>query len=262
MAEIFGILNVTNNSIYGANQNLNVADALTNAHGLIDSGADFIDVGAEATNPRARPISATQEINRLKEIVPALFEEFGDRISIDTRHWEVIQWALKFGRPIVNDVTGLHNQEMVEIVAKKGLRAIIGHLPEAARGNPFDSHTTEPIDDINVVISDIKSNAQRLSTLGIDIEQCWFDSCIGFGKTMRLNHQLLTIASSLEGLRILSGHSRKRFLGCDPATGEPLENADDIKVDMAINQNAAKIAIRSGAVAIRVHEPAWYTALT
>lgn len=261
MAEIFGILNVTDNSIHGANENLSLEAALRNAHALIDAGADYIDVGAEATNPRAGAISYEQEIGRLREIIPTLFQEFGERISIDTRHWQVVKWALEFGRPIVNDVTGIHEQKMVDIVARNGLRAIIGHLPRSANGDPFKSHTVEQMDDINEVITDIKHNAERLSMQGVDLEQCWFDSCIGFGKTMRLNHDLLAVASHLKGLRVLSGHSHKRFLGCDPTTGKPLPDTDELKVDMITNQNAAKTALRSGAVALRVHEPEWYTHL-
>jgi dihydropteroate synthase len=216
MADIrtVGILNITPDSFSDGGHFVDADAAVSHASELFASGAEFVDIGAESTNPSSKPMTAEQEIARLAPIISPLINTCGpDRFSLDTYHPQTLVWALEQGmRPILNDVSGLHDPAMADIVHNNNLRVIVSHLPKNARGIPTRAHTTDAIDDIDQVVAELLQTAEHLRHKGLPKTHIILDPGIGFGKTMRLNWQLLDIPSHIPGYDIMLGYSRKRFL--------------------------------------------------
>jgi dihydropteroate synthase len=69
---IMGILNVTPDSFSDGGQFYDPEVAITHARDLAQQGADILDIGAESTRPYggAQPVSADEELARLKPVLP------------------------------------------------------------------------------------------------------------------------------------------------------------------------------------------------
>jgi len=70
---VMGILNVTPDSFSDGGRFIDPAKAITQAAAMAEQGADILDIGAESTRPYggATPVSADEEMSRLKPILPA-----------------------------------------------------------------------------------------------------------------------------------------------------------------------------------------------
>ena len=75
MTKFVAILNLTPDSFSDGGKFIEKDAALKHLQQLLDSGADMIDIGAESTRPGAIPISAKQEWQRLKDILPFIIDE-------------------------------------------------------------------------------------------------------------------------------------------------------------------------------------------
>ncbi len=254
--QLFGILNYTNDSFYDGGQYNTLDIAMHTAQQLLDDGASFIDVGAEATNPFVQAISSEEEINRLEPVLPLLLEQFPDLISLDTYHPATLEWALKFGNPILNDVSGLYDLGIIKLAAEHSLTCIVGHLPPEAKGMPVNSHKYK-MDDFNLVVEQMNTVAKNLELQGIQKDRIILDPSIGFGKTMRLNWWLVREFAKAINYPVMIGASHKRFLGFDE-TGIELPGGKELRHTALQNQKAAHLAQQSGTQYLRVHEPKWY----
>ncbi len=209
-----GVLNITPDSFSDGGTYQSHDAAVAHARELFAAGAAFVDVGAESTNPQSQPLTSDQEITRLKQIIPALLSEFDStKFSLDTYHPETLAWALDQGmRPILNDVSGLHNPAMTKLVATHNLCVVISHLPTGANGVPTRAHTTTAVDDITPVAAELLATAKKLQEQGLPKQNIILDPGIGFGKTMRLNWELLGFPAIVTDYDVMLGYSRKRFL--------------------------------------------------
>ena len=103
-----GILNVTPDSFSDGGQFYDADRAIAHAREMAGQGADILDIGAESTRPYggAKPVSADDELARLKPVLPAVaalglpgvalaaaaspssltFKEL-DRVTDTTDHW-------------------------------------------------------------------------------------------------------------------------------------------------------------------------------
>src|SRR5579862_1473425 len=137
-----GVVNVTPDSFSDGGRYLDPAAAVAHGRQLLADGADILDVGGEATNPRARPISAAQEIDRVIPVIVQLAAA-GATVSIDTTKAEVARAAVAAGARIVNDVSGgLFDPAMpAAIAALPEVTYIAGHLRGATQAEVFaDEH--------------------------------------------------------------------------------------------------------------------------
>ena len=55
---VMGVVNVTPDSFSDGGRCAGVDDAVRHGLALVEAGADLLDVGGEATNPKARPVDA------------------------------------------------------------------------------------------------------------------------------------------------------------------------------------------------------------
>lgn len=210
---LMGILNVTPDSFSGGGQM--GADAIAAAKALAQDGADIIDIGAESTRPGALPITPEEEWVRLAPVLEGIANapwRAGVRLSVDTRHAPTAARALELGVEIINDVGGLRDAAMVELLGEHDGDIVVMH----ALSLPVDpALTLPPQADAVAEIMGWKSRvvAQALA-FGIAPERLIYDPGIGFGKTPAQSLDLMLRADALvaSGGRWLFGHSRKSFL--------------------------------------------------
>ncbi len=239
MVGIFGILNITPDSFSDGNKFMAVDKALAQAGKLIGEGADYVDVGGEATNPWAKPIDANQEWTRIEKIVSALLKNYRDKISLDTRHPETARRFLELGGTVLNDVSGFCDPKMIEVASIYKPLCIINHFPGSS---PAEVHKQQ-VDDAGQVKSDLLRKAMQLQKAGIPRDKIILDPGIGFGKTMDLNSKLLNFPQDVPDWPVMIGYSRKRFLG-------------DQRFELDPNLEAAKQCVKAGAKYLRVHDVA------
>lgn len=245
MVKLVGILNVTPDSFSDGGQFLDPQKAIARAEKLFTDGASIIDVGAESTRPGATPLYATEEWRRLEPVLNELVPRHPGSISLDTYHPETVEKAFGIGPVIVNDVSGLHDREMVAVILKYKARCIISHIntPDIQA-----AHNNKPTQTIEEVRDYLLAKEHELVGKGLPPDNIILDPGIGFGKTSKLNWQLLEFAKHAPGKKIMIGYSRKRFLGNNRMELEP-------------NLAAGKTAVASGAAYLRVHDMAGHNQL-
>jgi dihydropteroate synthase len=238
MVQLVGILNITPDSFSDGNLFLEPKEAIKQATKLFEDGASLVDIGAESTRPGATELSTDQEWQRLEPVMKRLLALYPNRLSLDTYHPETAKKALAIGDFIINDVTGMNNTEMIDVIAKHHARCIISHLP----GKDIQAaHRGVLLDDIQVVVNYLLRKALILESKGLKRQQIILDPGIGFGKTPDLNRRLLKFAEQLPDYEVMIGYSRKRFLG-------------EYRLELEPNLAAGKVAIAAGAAYLRVHD--------
>src|SRR2546426_11514337 len=80
---VMGILNVTPDSFAESSSTLDPAVAIEAALRMEAEGADVIDVGGESTRPGADPVSAGEELARIRPVLDGLARRLRGPISVD-----------------------------------------------------------------------------------------------------------------------------------------------------------------------------------
>jgi dihydropteroate synthase len=240
---IMGILNVTPDSFSDGGAFFDPEKAVAHAREMIAQGADIIDIGAESTRPYggAAPVSAEEEIARLKDVLPKV-AALDIPVSIDSMKARVSAWALENGASILNDVWGLQRDpDMAPLAARSRAPVIVMHNREQA----------DPAIDI---MADIEAFFHRSIEIadraGIDRAQIVLDPGIGFGKTPEQSIEALAKFRTLQtfDLPLLIGASRKRFISTIVAS-EPTQ-----RLGGSIASHL--LAVMDGADIVRTHDVA------
>ncbi len=179
---------------------------------MIKEGADWIDIGGESTRPGAHSISIEEEIARVIPLVSEVSKHC--KVSIDTRNHEVARKALEAGACMINDVSGLRDPAMVELVVESGCDVCIMHM----LGEPGNMQDNPEYEDVNSEVNDyLIAKARELVEMGHPMDKIFLDPGIGFGKRLEHNIQLLRSSDCLRPYSVLWGVSRKSMIGqiCD-----------------------------------------------
>ena len=254
MTKIVGILNITPDSFSDGGKFNTAENALFQTKKLIEDGADMIDIGAESTRPGAKALTPEQEMLRVQDILPeiiAFVKEYNAKnltnieTAIDSYHFETIKFAFECEVDVINDVTGLRDERVVEFVAQNCIKTVLMHNLEVK----FDE---------NIVINNGLGAAgkvyawglRKISELqkkGVKKSQLIFDPGIGFGKNAQQNINILKNISVFHdlGVPIYVGHSKKRFLS------EVFKKSDDKVMKTAA---VSAFLVKGGVGYIRVHD--------
>ena len=244
---VMGILNVTPDSFSDGGVYGSVDEAVDHGITMAAQGADIIDIGGESTRPGAMPIRVEDELLRVLPVIKKLASSVQIPLSIDTRHAEVARQALELGAEIVNDVTGLRDPGMINVLKETGAGAIVMHM----RGEPKDMQTNTVYDDIVGEIGTfLISRIEEAGRAGIDPSRLAIDPGIGFGKDVKGNLDIIRRLREFRsyGRPILVGASRKGFIG--KIVGGTTEEK------MTGSLVAASAAILNGANIVRAHDVA------
>lgn len=241
-----GIINVTPDSFYDGGRRLDSDRAIADGLGLIEGGADIIDVGGESTRPGARAVSAEEERERVLPVIRGLRKVAKIPISIDTYKARVAREALDEGADIINDISALRfDAEMVALAAAEKVPVVLMHM----LGTPRTMQIEPRYDDVlREVIDFLAERIQFAAQSGIERQNIIVDPGIGFGKTLDHNLTLLRglPAFAALGQPLLVGASRKAFIGRILGT-EP-----DQRLEGSLA--AAVAAAIGGADMVRVHD--------
>lgn len=270
--KINAILNITPDSIDNPEDENHLStpeQTLAKASLLIANGADNLDIGGQATNPWAKPISPEEEWTRLEPVIGDLIDKYPGRIILDTFNVKVAEKALSIGKISLNDVTMFHGQGMIDLAVEHKVICYLGHLPLEANGSIIWAHNNPKMDSEIDVLEELLIRRRQMINRGVKPEKIIIDPDIGFGKTPRLNRRLLEFSRLTHDRMLLHnldpecleepvikveiGHSQKRMI-------EQFFGGD--KKDSNANIAAGKIAVNSGASYIRVHKPELYRVIT
>lgn len=216
---VMGVLNVTPDSFSDGGLWLDPNAAVERGMAMASMGATLLDVGGESSRPGAEPVSTAEELRRVLPVIQALSSRSGALISIDTCKPEVALEAVRKGASIINDITGLQNPEMIEVLRQTGAGAVAMHM----KGNPTTMQNAPSYENVVQEVSGfLEECVLRCEKAGIGRESLAVDPGIGFGKTLEHNLSLLRELKSLRilGRPLVLGVSRKSFLssiaGCTP----------------------------------------------
>lgn len=243
---IMGILNVTPDSFSDGGLWNTPETALAHARQMVADGADIIDVGAESSRPGFVPISAAEEMGRLRPFLETLLPEISVPVSVDTFKAETAAMAAAMGVHVLNDIWGLQygNEpgEMAKVAVRYGLPVVVMHN---------QAGTTYAKDIIEMMKDFFRESRRVAREAGLETEKLILDPGVGFGKTAEDNLVVLRRLAELsewDGARwpILLGASRKSFIGA--ALGLPVEER------MEATGAACVLGVASGADIVRVHD--------
>ncbi|MEM9081905.1 MAG: dihydropteroate synthase [Verrucomicrobiota bacterium] len=209
---VMGVLNVTPDSFSDGGRWMEVEEAVSRGLRMGEEGAAIVDVGGESTRPGAEPVTLAEELERVLPVVEALSKRWDGMISIDTSKAEVAARALEVGATIVNDITGLRDEAMVEVCAGSDCGVVVMHM----QGQPKTMQERPQYAD---VVGEVRGFfEERLATLeaaGIGRERLCWDPGIGFGKRLEDNTALLRHLPefAVGGCPVMVGVSRKSFIG-------------------------------------------------
>ncbi|NVK29267.1 MAG: dihydropteroate synthase [Flavobacteriia bacterium] len=243
--KIMGIINLTPDSFYDGGSSTNVDDALRKAEQMLEEGADWLDIGAQSTRPKAEQIGAEKEWSRLEGPLQAISARFPNAVlSIDTYHSSIAEKSILSGGHIINDISGgTLDSKMFETMGKLKVPYILMHIqgtPESMQENP--TYNNVVVD----VTRDLASKCAELIAHGVD--DILIDPGFGFGKTNEHNFALLKNLEHLKsiGHPILVGLSRKSMIW--KTLGSSAQEA--LNGTTALNMTA----LMNGASVLRVHD--------
>ena len=243
---LMGILNITPDSFYDESR-YSADEAVKKAMMMIEQGADWIDIGGGSTRPGASSVSIEEEINRVIPVIKQL-REINDKvmISIDTRNHQVARLALENGANMVNDVSGLRDKQMIDLVIEARCAVCIMHM----NGEPGNMQKNPTYRDVvEEVATYLDQQACELIDRGLPKELILIDPGIGFGKTQQHNIILMKSAKRFQklGYGLLWGVSRKSVIG--HITGKE-DASERLSGTLASSLFAAEV----GVDVLRVHD--------
>jgi dihydropteroate synthase len=224
---VMGVVNITPDSFSDGGKFLHPEAAVAHALGLLDEGADLLDLGAESTRPGASVsgaagagalpgVSADEELARLLPVLEGILKARPEAIlSVDTYKSETARAALAAGAEIINDVSGFcWDPDLAAVCAEARCGVVLMHT----RGRP-DEWNTQPqlLPDtlLETVRAGLETSMKKAAAAGIAAESIVLDPGFGFGKRGEENFALLARQAELLtlGHPLLTGVSRKSFLG-------------------------------------------------
>lgn len=209
--KIMGVLNANSDSFYQGSR-FDISQASKKIEQMIEDGADIIDIGAVSSKPGSIPVSEDEELRRIKDIANTIYDnKYFEKVafSIDSYAPKVIDYVLNRGFTIVNDITGLTNDEVCKVTAKYNASAVIMHMqndPKTMQDNPTYENVVEDIDNYFA--------KQILKAKDFGVKDITLDVGIGFGKTLKHNLELLRNLEYFKhhGCELLIGASRKSLI--------------------------------------------------
>jgi len=241
---VMGILNVTPDSFYDGGSYPDVADQLKQVEKMLKEGASVIDIGAVSTRPGSKPVTTSEEINRLLPVLSVITNYFPSCIiSIDTFRSEVAKMAIDLGVGMINDIyAGRFDPEMINTAVSANVPYIMMHM----QGTPANMQVKPVYRDVITEIVDFFT--ERLKQIPEGFSQVIIDPGFGFGKNPGHNYEILRRFTEFQqfGCPVMAGLSRKSMIS----------KALQVKPVEALNATTVlnTIALLKGADILRVHD--------
>jgi len=241
---VMAVVNRTPDSFYDKGSTFALDRAVAASVRAAEQGADWVDIGGVPFG-RGPAVSLQEEIDRVVPVVAGIHERSDVVVSVDTTRAEVARLSITEGASVVNDTSGLHDPDMLAVVASSEAQLVITHSLGAPRSEPV---RPEYDDVVASVIAHLRERRDRAVAGGVPDERIILDPGHDLNKntlhTLELTRRLGEIAAL--GLPVLAAVSNKDFIGetLDRPQGERLEGS----------LAAAVICILNGARIVRMHD--------
>jgi len=195
--KIMGVLNANDDSFYSQSR-FSEVEAITKIESMIQEGASIIDIGAVSSRPGSKKVDEQDELDRLQSIIDTLYAQKlyeKVKLSLDSYAPLCISYALERGFHIINDISGLENDEVCKLVGTYKAEAIIMHMqgnPQSMQENPNYKNVVEEVKNF------FKERIQKAESFGI--RHIALDVGIGFGKNLEHNIDLIKNLSYFKAL--------------------------------------------------------------
>ncbi|PLY11399.1 MAG: dihydropteroate synthase [Arcobacter sp.] len=243
--KIMGIINANEDSFF-KNSRFYGSNAVLKIEQMIIDGADIIDLGGVSSRPGSVAVSWEEELSRVKPIIDLIYEEKlyeKVKFSLDSYAPKVLDYALSRGFSIVNDITGLENDEVCKIASSYNAQVIIMHM----QNNPQDMQKSPKYENVVFDIDKFfKQRVEKAKKFGIN--DIILDVGIGFGKNLEHN---LTLIKNLEyfthfGFELLMAASRKSMINSIVESSPQERLPGTLAIHLA--------SIKNGASIVRCHD--------
>ncbi|MDP9233998.1 MAG: dihydropteroate synthase [Actinomycetota bacterium] len=240
---VMGIVNRTPDSFYDGGRMV-LQDAIDYSLGLIEEGADVLDVGAVRAGPGLE-VPPAEELRRLVPLVEALAGATTVPISVETARPEVARAAIEAGAAMINDVSALADRGLAEVCAETGAGLVLMHNGGQIRGRPRHPRYD---DVVGAVIACWKELEEAVLQAGVGRQQLMVDPGLDFGKNTFQSLELVRRLPELVrlGLPVLVAASRKDIVG--ETLGLDLD--DRLEGSLAV----VALSVLHGAAMVRVHD--------
>jgi len=201
------------------------------------SGVRVIDVGGQSTNYENPEIDISVELDRLVPTVQALAGA-GHVVSVDTWKPEVARRCVGAGAALVNDTAGLQSDQMVDVIAKTGVPAILMHI-EAEQPLAVTSYES------------LEGKPERITT--------WMQGRLAELSGRGVDRVIIDPGMAISYRTDYEDYSRAQFevaerLGELAATDRPVLFAVPRKEARYRNVALAALAMAGGAAMLRIHD--------
>jgi dihydropteroate synthase len=241
---VMAIINRTPDSFYDRGKTFGLAQTIDAIEENIAAGADWLDIGAVPNKATAPEVSQQEELDRLLPAIRAARERTDAVISAETYNAEVARHALAAGADVINDVSGLHDLSLAEIVAQANGTLIITHRLAHPRTPVPEPHYDDVVHEVSAFLRERTSQATRA---GLPADRIILDPAHDLNKdtyqSLELTRRLDEIAAI--GYPVLAAVSNKDFIG------QTLDRPLDDRLEGTIA--TVLFCIMQGARIVRVH---------
>lgn len=243
--QIMGVMNANDDSFYSGSR-FSEQEAVSRVEEMIEEGADIIDIGAVSSRPGAASVSAEEELVRLRPIIDALYAQRlyeKVQLSLDSYSASSVSYALQRGFHIINDITGLEDDEVCRLIGSHKAKAVIMHMQGTPQTMQKAPEYTNLFKQMEEFFTERIAKAESF-----DIKDIVLDVGIGFGKSLDDNLALIHHLGHFKKLHkdMLIGASRKSMIDkISPSSAE-----ERLPGTLAIHLKAYE----NGACIIRTHD--------
>jgi dihydropteroate synthase len=243
---VMAILNRTQDSFYDHGATFTFEAALAKVESDLESGADWIDIGAVPFSPIAASVGEEEEINRIVPLIEYIRGRTDAVLSVDTFRSEVAKRALAAGADVINDTSGLGDPRMAGVIAEARACVVITH----SKARPMEQLRNPTYED---VVSEVRefliARSAYAQEQGIDPAKIIVDPGHDLNKNTYHSLELTRRLSELNdlGYPLLVAVSNKDFIA------EALDAPQDELGPGTIA--AIVICVLQGARIVRVHDP-------
>lgn len=260
---LMGIVNASPESFSGDGRIAPVEQAEL-ALATWDAGALIVDVGGQSANTKTPELAIDDEIGRLVPLIEAIRagEPSGHHgiVSVDTYKPAVADACLAAGADVINDVSGLLDPALADVIARWDAGYVLMHTVGAPKTKVLDPDLYDDV--VAAVLGFFEQRLAVLEAAGVPRERVVLDPGLDFGKTPRQSLDLVARADELHAATdrpLLFAISRKDFIGAiaqarpldrDPGTLAVVGALDDAAPDSVVRVHdvagvAQFLAVRS-----------------
>lgn len=254
--QIMGVLNANDDSFYKQSR-FTASNAISKIQEMIQEGADIIDIGAVSSRPGSVGVSDAEELKRLKPILDAIYnEKLYEQVefSLDSYSLPSCAYALDKGFGIINDITGLANDELCVLIARYKAKAVVMHMlgkPQNMQDNPNYKNLLLEVKEFFI------KRISKAESLGVN--EVILDVGIGFGKSLTDNIELIKQMHFFKdlGKELLIGASRKSMIDLISASASEQRLAGTLAIHLKAYDNGASLIrchdVKEHVQAFKVH---------